>query len=186
MADGRDGTVENSTKESGSKLDWHHVWKSVQDAGSQAGQAIKKQVEKIDTKELGDKAKHTAGEGLKALRGKSDNHQVNEISDSAAKYLPGVGLVRKGAEIAHETGVDGKILEGKKGPLRAPSEKTMKEAGKEALGSMITVPGGGKIAGEILNKSGIKEKAVDRKVDSAAGELESKQNHSHHFRKGEK
>ncbi len=147
-------------------FDWHKIWKSVEDAGTQAGHAIKEQVDKIDTKELGDKAKHAAGEGLKVVRGKSDNKQANEVSDTAAKYLPGAGLLRQGAELAHETGVDGKVLEGKKGPLRAPSKSSMKEVGKEAIGTAIPVPGGF-LANEVLNKSGAKDKLIDGAVDSA-------------------
>ena len=148
-------------------FDWQHVWKSVEHTASQAGNAIKEKAAQIDTRELADKAKHAAGEGLKVARGKSDNKQANEISNAAAQYVPGAGLIRKGAEIAHETGADGKVLEGKKGPLRAPSERTMREASKEAIGTAIPIPGGGLIMNEVLNKSGVKDKVVDGAFDAA-------------------
>ncbi len=155
----------NAGQESHKSVDWQHVWKSVQDVGSQAGHAIKKQVDQIDTKELGEKAKHVASEGLKVARGQSDNRQANEISDAASKYIPGAGLIRQGAVIAHETGAEGKVLEGKKGPLHAPSDRTMREAGKEAIGSAIPIPGG-VFANELLNRTGVKDKVINTAVDA--------------------
>jgi hypothetical protein len=161
----------DSNKDSGhdnhKSFDWHHVWKSVEDAGSKATTAIKKQAEHIDTKELGDKAKHAAVDGLNLARGKSSNKQANEISDAAAKYIPGAGLLRTGADLAHETGAEGKLLQGKKGPLHAPSEKTMKNVGKEAIGTVLVIPGGGILSNEVLNRTGVKDKAVDAIVDAA-------------------
>jgi hypothetical protein len=147
-------------------FDWQHVWKSVEDAGTQAGNAVKKQVDQIDTKELGDKAKHAASEGLKVARGKSDYKQANEISDAASKFVPGAGLIRKGAELAHETGADGKVLEGKQGPLHAPSDKTLRETGKAALGTAIPIPGM-VLAAEVLNRSGVKDRIIDAAIDTA-------------------
>ena len=84
-----DGDHLAGKQDGGSKLDWQHLWKSVENAGTQAGHAVKKQVDQIDTKDLADKAKHVAGEGLKIARGKSDNHEVNQYSDAAARYIPG-------------------------------------------------------------------------------------------------
>jgi hypothetical protein len=167
MDDRANDGEKNAGQDGHKTLNWHHVWKSVEDAGSQAGKAIKKQVEQVDTKELGDKAKHAADVGLKVVRGKSNDKQANQISDAAAKYIPGAGLLRTGAELAHETGADGKVLEGKKGPLHAPSEKTMKNVGKEAIGTMIPIPFGGKIANEVINHSGVKDKIVDGAIDAA-------------------
>lgn len=148
-------------------FNWQHVWKSVEQAGTQAGNAIKKQASQIDTRELADKAKHVAKEGLNVARGKSENTQANQFSDAAAKLVPGAGLIRQGAEIAHETGAEGKILDGKKGPLHAPSESTMKKASKEAIGSAIPLPGGGLLANEVLNRSGIKDRVIDGAFDAA-------------------
>jgi len=170
-----DDSINNGDKSAGQAehktFDWQHVWKSVEDTGKQAGTAIKQHVSQIDTKELGDKAKHAANEGLKVARGQSDNRQANEISDAASKWIPGAGLIRKGAEIAHETGADGKVLEGKTGPLHAPSNRTLTDVGKEAIGTAIPIPGGGILAHEILNRSGVKDKIM-----SAA--MEAAQNHS--------
>lgn len=175
----QEGRKNESSQNEGSKLDWHHLWKSVEKAGSQAGSAIKKQVDQIDTKELAEKAKHGASEGLKIARGKSDNKQANEYSDAAAKFIPGAGLLRKGAEIAHETGADGKVLEGKKGPLHAPSERTLREASSEAVGTMIPLPGGGIIGNEILNRSGVKQKIVDKAFDAAKEEASAHKDIAH-------
>jgi hypothetical protein len=163
-------------------LDWQHMWKSVEYAGSQAGAAIKKQVEQIDTKDLQEKAKHYGSEGLKVARGHSDNKQANEYSDMAAKFVPGAGLLRKGAEIAHETGADGKVFEGTKGPLHAPSEQTMRGLGSEALGTAIPIPGGGIIGNEVLKQSGVKDRIMDATFDAVKkhGSVEA-QNDQKHF-----
>lgn len=167
-----DDTINTNEKHAGQEghktFDWQHVWKSVEYAGAQTGTAIKRQVEQIDTKDLGDKAKHAASEGLKIARGKSENRQANEISDAASRYVPGAGLIRQGAVLAHETGADGKILEAKKGPLHAPSDRTMRELGKEALGTAIPIPGG-VIANEVLNRTGVKDKIVNSAMDAASG-----------------
>lgn len=162
LSDGDKSAAQDNHK----TLDWHHVWKSVEDAGTHAGNAIKSQVNQIDTKDLSDRAKHAASQGLKLVRGESDNRQANEISDAANKYLPGMGLIRKGAEIAHESGAEGKVLEGKKGPLHAPSDKTLRGTAKEAIGTAIPIPGGGRLVNELLNRTGSTDKLIDAAFDS--------------------
>lgn len=165
MTDQTKTLEKSSAGESTKTFDWQHVWKSVEEKGSQIGSSLKEHASQIDTKELAEKAKHAAGEGLKIARGKSDNHQANQISDAVSQYVPGAGLLRKGADIAHETGADGKLLEGKKGSLHAPSEQSMKSLGKEAQGTALPIPGG-MIGNELLNKSGLKDKVVDGAFDA--------------------
>ncbi len=178
MTDQTKALEKPSAGESTKTFDWQHVWKSVEEKGSQIGSSIKQQASQIDTKDLTEKAKHAAGEGLKIARGRSDNHQANQISDAVSQYVPGAGLLRKGAEIAHETGADGKFLEGKKGALHAPSEGSMKSLGKEALGTAIPIPGG-VWANEALNKSGMKDKLVDGTVDAVKNHKLSQELHTH-------
>ena len=180
MGDKASDVEHNLPSNGGSKLDWHHIWNSVENASSQAGNAIKHQVSQIDTKELADNAKHAASEGLKIARGKSDNKQVNQYSDTAAKYIPGAGLLRQGAEIAHETGAEGKLLEGKKGPLHAPSDRTLKEASSQAVGTIIPIPGGGILGNEILNNSGVKQRIIDSAFDTAKSHGSSKNSAASH------
>lgn len=148
--------AEGNAKQS-SSVDWHHLWKGVKDEGTKAGAYLKEKLSQVDTNEIGDKAKHAANEGLKVARGRSDNQEANKISDAATRFIPGAGLLRKGADIAHETGADGKFLEGKKGPLHAPSQKSMQEAGREAINSMIPLPGNDILTKEVLRRTMVKD-----------------------------
>ena len=117
-----------------------------------------------DLHAMGEQAKGLAKSGLDAVRGRSSNRTVNDVSNTAAPWVPGAGLLRQGANILNETGVEGKVLEGKKGPLKPPSERTMRDAGTHAIGSMIPVPGGGRLLSHLIQQSAA-EKGMDAVVD---------------------
>lgn len=186
MGDKRTDTGDKSGKSTSGGVDWGNLWGKAKETGSKigdkatelthkAGQAIHEKADAmdgkkdgtVDTDKLKEKGKAAGTEGMKAVRGETGNKTVDQISDGVTSYIPGAGLLRKGAQIVKETGAERKVLGDGKGTIHAPSEGTIKKLGTQAVGDMIPVPGGGKIVNEVINKSGLKEKAVERVLDAA-------------------
>ncbi|MCA9802985.1 MAG: hypothetical protein KC777_13520 [Cyanobacteria bacterium HKST-UBA02] len=129
-----------------------------------AGDLIESGVEsaqQIDTRELAEKGKGVASEGLNVIRGESGT-KADGVSDEIVKWVPQAQILRRGAEALKQSGAERKVLGDGKGEVTA---RPFIEAGTDAVPNLITVPGVGGVGNQVLEQTGIKKKAAGTIMD---------------------
>ncbi|MGD9684835.1 MAG: hypothetical protein AB7W16_27025 [Candidatus Obscuribacterales bacterium] len=119
-----------------------------------AGNLIESGVEsaqQIDTRELAEKGKGLATEGLNVIRGESGT-RADGVSDEIVKWVPQAQILRRGAEALKQSGAERKVLGDGKGEVTA---RPFIEAGTDAVANPVN----------ILEPTGIKKKAAGTIMD---------------------
>lgn len=119
---------------------WGRFTGFLKSGARKAGDLIESGVERaqqIDTRELAEKGKGAASDGLNIIRGESGT-RADGVSDEVVRWVPQAQILRRGAEALKQSGAERKVLGDGKGEVTAAP---FIEAGTDALPNPINTAG---------------------------------------------